>query len=70
MKFKTISIEELETLPFDDIAYIILKEKGKKKKLELQKNQTRKLINWKEGIYEPPKREILKWSSSKLKRKI
>ena len=33
MKFKNISIEELETLPFDDIAYIILKEKGKKMKI-------------------------------------
>lgn len=33
MKFKTISLEELETLPFDDIAYIILKEKGKKMKI-------------------------------------
>ena len=33
MKFKSVSIEELETLPFDDIAYIILKEKGKKMKI-------------------------------------
>lgn len=33
MKFKTISKEELETLSFDDIAYIILKEKGKKMKI-------------------------------------
>lgn len=33
MKFKNISNEELETLPFDDIAYIILKEKGKKMKI-------------------------------------
>ena len=33
MKFKTVSVEELETLPFDDIAYIILKEKGKKMKI-------------------------------------
>lgn len=33
MKFKTKTIEELETLPFDDIAYIILKEKGKKMKI-------------------------------------
>ena len=33
MKFKTITNEELETLPFDDIAYIILKEKGKKMKI-------------------------------------
>ena len=33
MKLKNISMEELETLPFDDIAYIILKEKGKKMKI-------------------------------------
>ena len=33
MKFKTVSAEELENLPFDDIAYIILKEKGKKMKI-------------------------------------
>ena len=33
MKFKTVSQEELEILPFDDIAYIILKEKGKKMKI-------------------------------------
>ena len=33
MKFKTISKEDLEVLPFDDIAYIILKEKGKKMKI-------------------------------------
>jgi len=34
MKFKTVSKEDLETLPFDDIAYIILKEKGKKMKIQ------------------------------------
>ena len=34
MKFKTISKEDLEILPFDDIAYIILKEKGKKMKIQ------------------------------------
>ena len=33
MRFKSISIDELETLPFDDIAYIILKENGKKMKI-------------------------------------
>ncbi len=33
MKFKTVTKEELETMPFDDIAYIILKEKGKKMKI-------------------------------------
>lgn len=30
MKFKTINKEDLETMPFDDIAYIILKEKEKR----------------------------------------
>ena len=34
MKFKTVSMEELETMSFDDIAYIILKEKGKKMKIQ------------------------------------
>ena len=33
MKFKTIKKEDLEILPFDDIAYAILKEKGKKMKI-------------------------------------
>ena len=33
MKLKNISKEELETMSFDDIAYIILKEKGKKMKI-------------------------------------
>ena len=33
MKLKDYTIEELETLPFDDIAYMILKEKGKKMKI-------------------------------------
>ena len=33
MKFKTIKKEDLEVLPFDDIAYAILKEKGKKMKI-------------------------------------
>ena len=34
MKFKTVNQEDLETMPFDDIAYIILKEKGKKMKIQ------------------------------------
>ena len=33
MKFKTKNKEDLETMTFDDIAYIILKEKGKKMKI-------------------------------------
>ena len=32
MKLKNIPLEELETMPLDDIAYIILKEKDKKMK--------------------------------------
>ena len=32
MKFKNKTIEELEVMSFDDLAYEILKEKGKKKK--------------------------------------
>lgn len=32
MKFKNKTMEELETMPFDDLAYEILKEKGKKMK--------------------------------------
>ena len=31
MKIKSVSKEELETMSFDDIAYVILKEKGKSK---------------------------------------
>lgn len=33
MKIKTAKKEELETMSYDDIAYIILKEKGKKMKI-------------------------------------
>ena len=33
MKLKNINKDELETMSFDDIAYIILKEKGKKMKI-------------------------------------
>lgn len=32
MKFKTLTNEEIETMSFDDLAYAILKEKGKKMK--------------------------------------
>lgn len=38
MKLKNLSIEELEMMPLDDIAYIVLKEKNKKMKvIELYK---------------------------------
>lgn len=33
MKLKGIAKEELETMSYDDVAYLILKEKGKKMKL-------------------------------------
>ncbi len=32
MRFKTIKKEDVETMSFDDLAYVILKEKGKKMK--------------------------------------
>ena len=33
MKLKTVTEEELETMSYDDVAYVILKEKGKKMSL-------------------------------------
>lgn len=33
MKLKTVTEEEIETMSFDDLAYTILKEKGKKMKI-------------------------------------
>ena len=33
MKLKTVSKEELETMSYDDVAYVILKEAGKKMSL-------------------------------------
>jgi len=33
MKLKSISKDEIESLQFDDLAYVILKEKGKKMKI-------------------------------------
>ena len=33
MKLKSISEEQIETMSYDDIAYVILKERGKKMKL-------------------------------------
>ncbi len=33
MRFKTIKKEDIETMSFDDLAYVILKEKGKKMKI-------------------------------------
>lgn len=34
MNFKTITKEEIEAMSFDDLAYVILKEKGKKMKID------------------------------------
>ena len=34
MKIKTVSQEELETMSYDDVAYVILKERGKKMSLK------------------------------------
>ena len=52
MKLKNISAEELETMSYDDIAYEILKETGKKSKItDLFKNIC-ELLNLSDNIYE------------------
>ncbi len=52
MKLKNISEEELETMSYDDIAYEILKETGKKAKIaDLFKNVC-ELLNLSDAVYE------------------
>ena len=52
MKLKTITKEEIETLSFDDLAYIILKEKGKKMKTTDLFKTVCELQNLNEKVYE------------------
>ena len=52
MKLKTITKEEIETLSFDDLAYIILKEKGKKMKITELFKTICELQNLGESAYE------------------
>ena len=52
MKLKTITKEEIETLSFDDLAYIILKEKGKKMKTKDLFKTICELQNLDEKAYE------------------
>lgn len=52
MKLKTITKEEIETLSFDDLAYIILKEKGKKMKTTDLFKTICELQNLDEKVYE------------------
>ena len=52
MKLKNINAEELETMSYDDVAYEILKETGKKVKItDLFKNVC-DLLNLSDAIYE------------------
>ena len=52
MKLKNISAEELETMSYDDVAYEILKETGKKAKItDLFKNVCT-LLNLSDAVYE------------------
>ena len=52
MKLKTVNKEELESLSFDDLAYIILKEKGKKMKTTDLFKTICELQNLDEKVYE------------------
>ena len=52
MKFKNKTIEELETMSFDDLAYEILKEKGKKMKTADIFKTIKDLLEMSESEYE------------------
>ena len=52
MKLKTINEEEIETMSFDDLAYVILKEKGKKMKINEIFQAICELQNLGQDIYE------------------
>ena len=52
MKLKNISAEELETMSYDDIAYEILKETGKKSKITDLFKSICELLNLSDNIYE------------------
>ncbi len=52
MKLKTVNKEEIESLSFDDLAYIILKEKGKKMKTTDLFKTICELQNLDEKVYE------------------
>lgn len=52
MKLKNISKEEIETMGFDDLAYAILKEKGKKMKTADIFGTIKGLLNMSESEYE------------------
>jgi DNA-directed RNA polymerase delta subunit len=52
MKLKTINKEELETMSFDDLAYVILKEKGKKMKTADIFGTIKELLQMSDAEYE------------------
>ena len=52
MKLKNISEEELETMSYDDIAYEILKETGKKSKITDLFKSVCELLNLSDSVYE------------------
>ncbi len=52
MKIKDITKEELEAMPFDDIAYLILKEKGKKMKTVDIFGNIKELLGMSDSEYE------------------
>lgn len=52
MKLKSITKEEIETMSYDDLAYIILKEKGKKMKIAEIWRTVCELLELGDDIYE------------------
>lgn len=52
MKLKALSKEEIETMPFDDLAYEIIKEKGKKMKTADIFGTIKDLLNMSDAEYE------------------
>ena len=52
MKLKTIKEEEIETMSFDDLAYVIIKEKGKKMKTADIFKTICELLNMSDAEYE------------------
>lgn len=52
MKLKTVTQDEIETMSFDDLAYTILKEKGKKMKISEIFEAICELQNLGESAYE------------------
>lgn len=52
MKLKDLTKEEIEAMPYDDIAFMVLKESGKKSKINVLFSKVCKLLNLSEKEFE------------------